>query len=387
MMIDTMITPTLAYVNQFITQQFQSIGQHQKQSESLVDAVLGLLESKSLMPSEMGRGLARAKQCHIKHSIKQIDRTAHNDKIQTKYCESQLAKFLIGQRSRIVVAMDWTVFAKDKHMTITLRLITRHGRATPLLWNTVPTEDLKGKKSQYVFSLLEKLRCLVPQSCQVIILGDREFGTLRNMKKLTDELNFDYIFRVKRNFTVKDSGGVSKLAHAWLDEEQATCIDNAKVTVQEYGVKKVVICKEKNMKDMWVLVASTNNLAIQTIMNYYGKRWGTETSYRDEKDLQYGLGMKKARMASTEKRDRLFLISAIAIIILTLLGAASEAVGYDKYIKANTTKKRTHSLFNQGKILWGMLGRMKLDWQEKLIQAFKNYCYLAINIRDEQFVI
>lgn len=387
MMIDTIITPSSAYVNQFISQQFQPTGMHQKQSESLADAVLGLLESKSLMPAEMGRGLARAKELHIKHSIKQVDRTAHNNKIQTKYCESQLAKFLIGQRSRIVVAMDWTVFAKDKHMTITLRLITRHGRATPLLWKTVPTENLKGKKSQYVFSLLEKLRCLVPQSCQVIILGDREFGTLRNMKKLTDELNFDYIFRVKRNFTVKDSGGVSKLSHAWLDEEQATCIDNAKVTVQEYGVKKVVICKEKNMKDMWVLVASTNNLATQTIMNYYGKRWGTETSYRDEKDLQYGLGMKKARMACTEKRDRLFLISAIAIIILTLLGAASEAVGYDKYIKANTTKKRTHSLFTQGKIIWGMLGRMKLDWQEKLIQAFKNYCDLAVNIKDEQFVI
>jgi hypothetical protein len=48
------------------------------------------------------------------------------------------------------------------------------------------------------------------------------------------------------------------------------------------------------------------------------------------------------------RRDRLLLLSAIAHALLTLLGAAAEAIGYDRMMKANTVKTRTHSLFRQG---------------------------------------
>jgi hypothetical protein len=93
--------------------------------------------------------------------------------------------------------MDWTVFAKDGHMTITLRLITNHGRATPLIWKTVSVDGLKGNKNKHVSSLLEKLRTIVPESTQVILLADREFGTLNQMKHIKEALKFDYILRVK----------------------------------------------------------------------------------------------------------------------------------------------------------------------------------------------
>jgi hypothetical protein len=39
---------------------------------------------------------------------------------------------------------------------------------------------------------------------------------------------------------------------------------------------------------------------------------------------------------STERRDRLLLINAFAILLLTLLGAAGESLGMDRLIKANT---------------------------------------------------
>jgi hypothetical protein len=35
-----------------------------------------------------------------------------------------------------------------------------------------------------------------------------------------------------------------------------------------------------------------------------------------------------------------------------LLGAAGEALGYDRHLKSNTTKRRTHSLFRQGAMLY-----------------------------------
>jgi hypothetical protein len=41
------------------------------------------------------------------------------------------------------------------------------------------------------------------------------------------------------------------------------------------------------------------------------------------------------------------LLNAVAIALLSLFGAAGEALGYDRYLASNTTKRRTHSLFRQ----------------------------------------
>lgn len=49
-------------------------------------------------------------------------------------------------------------------------------------------------------------------------------------------------------------------------------------------------------------------------------------------------------------RDRLWLLSAIAL--LPLLGTAGEALGYDGALRTRTTRRRTHSLFHQGCILY-----------------------------------
>ena len=48
----------------------------------------------------------------------------------------------------------------------------------------------------------------------------------------------------------------------------------------------------------------------------------------------------------------MLLLSALAIALLTLLGAAGESLGYDRWLKVNTAKYRTHSLFRQGLMLY-----------------------------------
>jgi len=60
------------------------------------------------------------------------------------------------------------------------------------------------------------------------------------------------------------------------------------------------------------------------------------------------MGLSDTRIGTPERRDRMLLVSAIAIALLTLLDAAGEAVGHDKWLKTNTVKHRTLSLLNQG---------------------------------------
>jgi hypothetical protein len=360
---------------------------HAKRLSSLSDSILGALTSHSLQPSKIGDGLAEAKGLFPKHARKQVDRLISNDGINDELCQNRLARLLISNRKRIMVAMDWTVFAKDGHMTITLRLVTTHGRATPLLWKTVSVIDLKGNKNKHVFALLEKLRMIVSENIEVILLADREFGTLNQMKKIKEVLGFEYILRLKRNFTITDKCSIKKLAYEWLNKGAAICIEDAKITVQNYPVKKVIICQEAGMKEMWCLACSFSNIATQTILKLYGKRWTTETSYRDEKDLYFGMGLKKARIKQVSRRDRLLLISAFIIIFLTLLGAASEAAGFDKYLKSNTSPKRTHSLFTQGRLVLRLLKKLPPTWIESIGWFFIQYCQAFKFIEKEQFVV
>jgi hypothetical protein len=62
----------------------------------------------------------------------------------------------------------------------------------------------------------------------------------------------------------------------------------------------------------------------------YSKRWSIECSFRDTKDPHFGMGMSQIRINSPERRDRLWLLNALAVALLTLLGAAGEALGFDK---------------------------------------------------------
>ena len=58
------------------------------------------------------------------------------------------------------------------------------------------------------------------------------------------------------------------------------------------------------------------------------------------------------------------------MVLLTLLGAASEALGYDRMLKASTAKRRVHSLFRQGCMLYDLIPTMRDDWLGPLMQRF-----------------
>ena len=108
----------------------------------------------------------------------------------------------------------------------------------------------------------------------------------------------------------------------------------------------------------------------RSLMNYYAKRWGIETGFRDTKDLRFGMGMSWVRISRPDRRDRLWLLNAFAVVLLTLLGATGEALGYDRYLKANTVKTRTHSLFRQGCMLYDLIPTMPAARLIPLIQRF-----------------
>jgi hypothetical protein len=82
------------------------------------------------------------------------------------------------------------------------------------------------------------------------------------------------------------------------------------------------------------------------------------------------MGMDSVHVSTSDRRDRLWLINAFAVALLTLLGATGEALGYDRHLKSNTTKRRTHWLLRQGVMLYQLILTMPEHRLRPLIDRF-----------------
>jgi hypothetical protein len=84
------------------------------------DSTLGVLHSGSLAICAIGQGLAAARSLKPKHAVKRVDRLLSNTAINVDDILVRWVPFVIGARSSIVVAMDWTDFDADNQATIML---------------------------------------------------------------------------------------------------------------------------------------------------------------------------------------------------------------------------------------------------------------------------
>jgi hypothetical protein len=81
-------------------------------------------------------------------------------------------------------------------------------------------------------------------------------------------------------------------------------------------------------------------------------------------------------IAAPERRDRLLLISAFAMALLTMLGTAGESLGMDRLLKSNTAKTRAHSLFRQGCMLYELIPNMP---QHRLLPLMQRFAEMLVS--------
>src|SRR5580693_3334457 len=322
------------FVHEFLVRVFAD-DLHAKRILSLANGTLGVMTGAALAVSLIGQGLAHARGLFSKSAIKQVDRLLSNAGVVPWELFGSWVREVVGERREIVVAMDWTDFDADNQSTLALHLVTRHGRATPLLWLTVDKDELKDQRNDFEDLCLSRLKALLPEGVTATILADRGFGDVKLFEFL-ESLGFRYVIRFRGNIQVG----------------------------------AVVCVKAAGMKEAWHLAASDGSLSAPQIVKLYSKRWTIEPSFRDSKDLRFGMGMSALRIDDPRRRDRLLLLNAFAILLLTLLGAAGESLGMDRLLRTSTVKRRVHSLFRQGCLLYDLIPNMPEARLRPLIERY-----------------
>ena len=343
---------------------------HAKRVDSLAGATLGVMAGASLAVSMIGQALAQARGLVTKHAVKQVDRLMSNAGIDVWDSFARWVPQQVGAQPDILVAMDWTDFDHDGQSTLVLSLVTSHGRAAPLIWLSVWKDEIATRRNDYEDACLRRLAETLPAGRGVTILADRGFGDQKLFAFLA-ELGLGYVIRFRGNIRVANADGETKPAAEWVGKEgRARKLRNARVTAQGRQVGAVICVHAKGMKEPWCLAASDPDATAAVLINHYAKRWTIEPGFRDTKDLRFGMGLSSTRVGEPMRRDRLLLVSAFAMALLTLLGATGESLGMDRQLKSNTSKTRSHSLFRQGCMLYELIPNMPEHRLTPLIAAF-----------------
>jgi len=358
----------LRYTEELVGEMFADL--HTQRIKSLSNAVTGVLHAAQLSVHCIGQAYAGVAEIMPKHGVKQIDRLLSNKGLDLEYLMAGWIRYAVGTHEAVTIALDWTIFDDDDHATLAAYLITKHGRAMPLAWRTVKQSELEGNQTAHEDGLIQFIHDHLPENTRVTLLADRGFGR-QTLYTLLATLGWDYIVRFRECILVEDAQGVQRPAAEWLSPRgTARKILGARVTDDRTAVGAVVTMKAARMKDSWCLATSMADAPASAIAKLYGRRFTIEETFRDTKDLRFGMGLRATHIRRSDRRDRLLLLVAVAHTLLCLLGAAAEEAGLDRYLKANTVKRRTHSLYRQGLYWYGCLPNMRDEWIRPLIRAF-----------------
>jgi hypothetical protein len=355
-------------VHTFVT---EALGEdvHATRVLSFARGVVGVLHAASLGVHVIGRGLADALGLDPKHAIKQVDRLLSNTGITVWQWFLPWVTFVVAARQEIVVALDWTEFDGDDQATIAMYLVTSHGRATPLLWKTVQKTALKDRRSSYEWEVIARLHEILPESVDVTLLADRGFADQKLFLDL-EVLGWSYAIRFRQIIKVSH-GDRTMPARDWVPiGGQAKMLRGVQITADKTSIPAVVVKHQKGMKEAWCLATNRVDLGAAGVVKLYARRFSIEETFRDIKDNHFGMGLSATHIGVPARRDRLLLLGAMAHALLTLLGAAGEACGLDRTLKANTTKKRTMSLYNQGCYWYRAIPNMREERLVPLMTAF-----------------
>jgi hypothetical protein len=182
---------------------------HTKRIASLANATLGVMTGASLGVAVIGKSLAQARGLLPKHAVKQVDRLLSNPRIEAWDVFASWVPEMVGPRTDIVVAMDWTDFDADGQATLALKLVTRHGRATPLVWLSVHKDELTDARNAYEDAAVRRLAEVLPDDCK----GRMKLPQMWRVKNPQTVCQvIDRCLSEWRSFSVVVPGGVVEVA-------------------------------------------------------------------------------------------------------------------------------------------------------------------------------
>lgn len=283
---------------------------------------VGMLQSKSISPSQIAAGLAQLELGNAsEESIERRIRRIQNDKeITAELCVHPFARqrLLFGKPKRLYLIIDPTC-QDDRVVKLTIGVWYR-GRALPLCWSIWPgNTPLKDQHFwDEVAKLFDQVNTIIPKHAEVILMGDRAFGT-PSFTDLVEARGWHFLVRVQ---------GHTRVLHPTL-APQGEAIDSLVDRGKQKRLKAKVFKKrgwrEASVVVYWgipyddplCLVSSLP--ATFDLILMYRRRYVIEATFRDYKSK--GFHFEQGQVTDEDHLKVLLVGMALATWLCVLTGA------------------------------------------------------------------
>ena len=393
---------------------------HAKRFQALVAGVLALVRSRCLSLTAMGQAMVGARL--LKHAIKRCDRLLGNRHLHGERLElfrGLAAKLLQGNRHPVIV-LDWTTIGEQ--FAGLMAALPLGGRTVPIYEETHPLEHMGKRKVEERF--LGRLATIVPPGCKPILIADAGFRgpfcqavlalgwdfvvrirSTCQVRLQTEAASGDFhrfyeqatsrpkalgwgefaprgartearfvLFKKKRPKRTQPKRTRSKRTRSKRTQSKRTQSKRTqpakKAQPAARRARKPPRCNrlrsgsqlkaKRGAIEPWFLATSLAHASAAVICELYATRMQIEETFRDAKNPRFGWSLQHARYRSTRRIDTLFLLIALSMLVVLLLGSAAEAANRHLAYQSNSIKTRRV-------LSWFVLGnriiqRQDLDW-------------------------
>lgn len=312
--------------------------------KTVAAAATALLSCQVVGVSALGRRLEGNAQPNS--GVRRIERLIKNPRVRLPAACGGLVRELIRPHRRTYVCMDWTDQGAFQRLDIS---VVTGSRSIPAFWKVVAKDafsKLALSQNQVEEDFLREFVDLLPRKAEIVLLADRGFGRT-SLLKVLGKLPLKFAIRIKGDAWIRTANGALRLKEQAVPPGQVWdlgLVSYKDIDAVEDVVKvRVVVAFGMAAEEPWRLVTNLDDEARQ-VAGAYARRFECEETFRDQKDLRFGFGLKLVRLSEAVRYERLLVVVAVACMMAFAVGARCEEIGLHRHFQVNTRKTRQHSL-------------------------------------------
>jgi hypothetical protein len=336
---------------------------HGHQQKAVADFVLALVSVRSCCQATLARFFD-----DFEAASKRLSRLLHNTRLETEELARSHARALVERlplTGPVRLALDWTTEESQHLLVASVRV---GGRALPLYWRAYHETELAKRMSLYEREFVRALCAGVLAGVErrrLVLTADRWFADV-DLLDLLEEMGVSYVIRTKSNYHVRVAGQWRRLdSLGWRGNQRRRAW--GRVWYCEGDPRRVFLVQSrardaKGKWGIWHLLSNRPLSAVGTSREY-ARRFTCEEGFRDSKRL---LGFTETRIKCIKAWARMFLLVAVALSVLTLIGCALlERADVEPWLRRVQSRRSARTelslvrsvveLLAQGADLWQLL--------------------------------
>jgi hypothetical protein len=312
-------------------------------------------------------GRSRNGSAHVKHHIKAVDRLLGNRLLHRELGRvyRAVAHTLFAGIQRPVLAVDWSDFecGKGRQWAMIKAAAPAGGRAVVVYARVFPFKRYNSPSAHREF--LWGLRSVLPELCRPIIVTDAGFRG--PWFRAVEALGWDWVGRIRNKIKYFNedterwsfTNSLYKLAtpvvrylgqallsrrfgyrfHMYLVRAHAPVRGGRREKARRNPNAKLY---RRLHRAPWLLATSLPRApgSERRIKQLYAQRMQIEETFRDAKSHRWGFALRYARSRSAARIEVLVLLTALASLVLWMLGLAGRCLDLARHFQANTERKR-----------------------------------------------